>query len=543
MKEKQKRRISSQKTSINSCDFSEGKIDTSSPIESLKSEITSLLAKNTSLEAKNVSLKEENAKLLQELLFYKRRMFGRCSEKRMPAHPEGLLFIPFGEESIPEETTDILSIVEEIQVASYKRKNQKQVQKGKAKREDIPADIERRIRIVEPEGVDVERLVKISEDVREILQYTPGTFYVDRIVRPIYKDRHQEKEALKTVIYQAEPVETFIPKSIAGDTLLTQLIISKYQDHLPIYRQIEIFKRQGVKLAPSTICGWMQEVSTQLQPLYERLVADTLSSNYIQVDETTLPVIDKEKKRAVKEYLWAVHDVAKKQVFFHYDNGSRTQKVIVSLLRNYQGAVQTDGYEAYSIYENKQGVLLLGCWAHVRRKFENALTEDKVRANKALDYIGLLYQVEANLKEENISNEEMAKERKRLSYPILLDFERWLHDVSSDFLPQSLMGKAIAYAFSLYHRLVRYVSDGKYHIDNNAIENAIRPIALGRKNYLFCGNHDTAHDTALFYSLLVSCKLANVNPEEWLSDILKRLKDCKSSELDSLLPANWKPLQ
>ena len=566
MKEDIKKVNSSQKTQVKQTGFSGEKDALESQIEYLLSENTSFVTKvsslekkvfslekknaslegkNTSLKEKNTSLEEENAKLRQELLYHQRRMFGRCSEKRMPQHPEGTLFIPFGKESIPEETADILPIVEEIKVASRKRKIQiqKQTKKNRPKREEIPADIERRIHIIEPENVDHENMVKIGEDVREVLQYIPGTFYVDRFIRPIYKDKVQDKEALKTVIYQANSIETFIPKSIAGNSLLSQLIISKYMDHLPIYRQLEIFKRQGMKLAPSTICGWMQEVATRLQPLYERLVSNTLSSNYIQVDETTMPVVDNDKKQAVKEYMWAIHDVMNKQVFFHYDEGSRAQKVVVSLLKTYQGTVQTDGYEAYSIYENKQGVILLGCWAHVRRKFENALTEDEVRANRALDYISLLYQVEANLKEKNLNNEEIAKERKRLSYPILLEFEKWMHDISVDLLPKSLMGKAVIYTFSLYHRLVRYVSDGRCHIDNNAIENAIRPIALGRKNYLFCGNHDTAKDAALFYSLLGSCKLANVNPAEWLADILMRLKDCKSTELNSLLPANWKPQQ
>lgn len=529
MKEDTKRVNSSEKTQVKHTDFSGGKDALETQIEHLLSEIT--------------FLREENAKLRQELLYYQRRTFGRCSEKRMPQHPEGTLFIPFGEETIPEETADILPIVEEIKITSHKRKIQlqKQAKKNKPKREEIPADIERRIHIIEPENVDHENMVKIGEDVREMLQYIPGTFYVDRFIRPIYKDKMQDKEALKTIIYQAEPIESFIAKSIAGNTLLTQLIVSKYTDHLPIYRQVEIFKRQGMKLAPSTICGWMQEVATQLQPLYERLVSNILSSNYIQVDETTMPVVDPVKKQAVKEYMWTIHDVMNRQVFFHYDEGSRAQKVVISLLRNYQGAMQTDGYEVYSIYEDKQGVILLGCWAHARRKFENALTEDEARANKALDYISLLYQVEANLKEENLSDEEIAQERKRLSYPVLREFEKWMHDISVDLLPKSLMGKAVSYTFSLYHRLVRYVSDGKWHIDNNAIENAIRPVALGRKNYLFCGNHDSAKDAALFYSLLESCKLAEVNPAEWLSDILSRLKDCKSSELNTLLPANWKP--
>ena len=326
-----------------------------------------------------------------------------------------------------------------------------------------------------------------------------------------------------------------------GNSILTQLIISKYVDHLPVYRQLSIFKRLGIKLSASTISSWLHEISTALYPLYEKLVEDTLSSDYIQMDESTIPVIDDEKKRAVKGYIRSVLDMNSPQVFFHYDKGSRSQTTLVSILRNYRGTVQSDGYEAYGIYEDKDGVLLLSCWAHARRKFENALAENKTLANQALNYISLLYQIEANLKEKALSAEEIVKERKRLAYPILLTFEKWMLDISPELLPKSLMGKVIAYTFSIYHRLVRYVCDGRYQIDNNPIENAIRPLALGRKNYLFCGNHDTAKDAALFYSLLGSCKQAGINPEEWLLYVLNNVKDCKTSELVRFLPKNCMP--
>ena len=484
-------------------------------------------------------LREENIKLSHEILYYKRLFFGRRSEKRIPKHPEGQLFIPFGEPVIEEETPDIQPIVEEIQIEAHKRRAKKQSTISRPKRQEIPADIERRIRVIEPEGINHQEMTKIGEDVREILQYTPGQFYVDRIIRPIYKAKVQPQDAISTNLFQAPAIESFIPKSYAGNTLLTQLIISKYVDHLPVYRQLEIFKRHGIKLPASTISGWMQEVSTQLYPLYAKLVEQVLRSDYLQVDETTLPVIDDEQHRAVKGYIWAVMDMVGQQIFFHYDQGSRSQKTLVSLLRNYRGAIQSDGYEAYSIYEHKDGVLLLGCWAHARRKFENALKEDAVKANKALDYISLLYQIEANLKEKELPPEEIAFERKRLSYPILKNFEKWMLDISTELLPKSLMGNAVSYTFSIYHRLVRYVSDGRYQIDSNPIENAIRPLALGRKNYLFCGNHDTAEDTALFYSFLGSCKLYGVDPEKWFLDILNRIKDCKANELDKLLPKNW----
>lgn len=501
-------------------------------------EIEQLRKENASLLEMLSSKDEEILKLRQQLLYYTRNAYGRRSEKRMPERPEGQLFFPFeGEDSLPEETADIQPVAKEIQVEAHKRR--KEAAKKQPKREEIPSDIERRVRVIEPKGIDLSLMTKIGEDVREILQHIPGSFYVDRIVRPVYKEK-VSSDSVSTPIYQAEPVDTFLPKSIAGNTLLQQLIISKYVDHLPVYRQLEIFKREGVKLADSTVYKWMHEVAAGLYPLYQKLAETVLSSDYIQMDESTLPVIDKDKHRAVKGYVWSVRDVHTGQVFFHYDKGSRSRRVLISILRDYRGTVQTDGYEAYSIYENKKGVLLLGCWAHARRKFESALSEDKRLADEALDYIRLLYEVEANLKARGAPPDEIAEERKRLSYPVLLHFEKWMKDTYQKVTPKSLLGKAISYTFSIYHRLVRYVSDGRYQIDNNGIENTIRPLAVGRKNYLFAGNHTTAGDTALYYSLLVSCKQVGVDPAEWLLDILNQIKERKTDELDNLLPANWK---
>ena len=230
-------------------------------------------------------------------------------------------------------------------------------------------------------------------------------------------------------------------------------------------------------------------------------------------------------------------------VFFHYDKGSRAQKVVIELLKDYQGAVQTDGYEAYSIYEHKKGVLLLGCWAHARRKFTEALKEDKQGAEYALGQIGLIYNVEAMANDKQLSYQQRADLRKRLAYPILRAFEKWIVNYYHKTYPKGRMGKALSYTYSLFHRLTRYHLDGRYQIDNNLAENAIRPLALGRKNYLFCSNHDAAENAAIMYSLLGCCKASDVNPREWLTDVLTqipRYNNDYSLDLADLLPHNWK---
>jgi hypothetical protein len=315
-------------------------------------------------------------------------------------------------------------------------------------------------------------------------------------------------------------------------------------DHLPFYRQIEIFKRNNIHLAPSTINGWFSASVDLLELLYQELRRQVMETDYIQIDETSIPVVDKDKPGATKKgYHWIVRAPERKMLFFHYDKGSRSQRVAIDILRDFKGAVQSDGYGAYSIYENKQGVLLLGCWAHARRKFEQALQNDSVRASYALEQIQQLYLLEREAQNDKLTPEELCQLRKEKAYPILQSFEKWLDTTSKEVLPKSPLGVAIAYTYNIYPRLARYVIDGRYKIDNNGAENGIRPLALGRKNYLFCGNHEAARHTAIIYSLLGTCKLNNVNPTQWLTDVLNRIQDCKNTQLQTLLPAEWKATQ
>jgi len=192
------------------------------------------------------------------------------------------------------------------------------------------------------------------------------------------------------------------------------------------------------------------------------------------------------------------------------------------MFKDYKGALQTDGYAAYSIYEKKQGVLPLGCIAHVRRKFENALVTTP-EAQKALDYIALLYMLEENLRYEGADHEQIRKEREQKAYPILQQMENWMRQTYNSYTPKRLIGKAISYAFGIWPRICRYCKEGYYHIDNNAVENAIRPITLGRKNYLLSGNDNGAEDNCIFYTLLGSCLQAGIEPGKWLTSPLEKI--------------------
>jgi transposase len=486
-------------------------------------------------------------KLTDQLAWLRRKFWKASSEKYIPVDPaqrkidfDGLEVLPEEEETINAEASEIIT---------YKR-NKPEHAKKQPVRLPLPEHLRREEEIIEPEGID-DNWVCIGEEVTEQLEHKPGEIYVRRIIRHKYalkKDLQVQQELdmdgslNKTVKIAPLPLLP-LPRSNAGASLLAELIMGKYMYHLPFHRQISLFKLEGIRIPASTVNDWFAGCSDLLRALYYRLKEIVLQSDYIQIDESTVPVINHEKHRAVKAYLWVVRAVMKDLVFFYYDKGSRAQKVVIELLHNYKGAVQTDGYEAYSIYENKKGVLLLGCWAHARRKFNEALKEDKAGAQYALEQIGLIYGVESMAEDQELDYQKRAELRSRLAYPILYAFERWIVSYMPKALPKGRMSQALTYTYSLFHRLSRYHLDGRYKIDNNLVENTIRPLALGRKNYMFCGNHDAAENAAIMYSLLGCCAASDVNPREWLTDVLTRIpyyNNDYSLDLADLLPHNWK---
>ena len=494
-------------------------------------------------------LKEKDGiirKLTDQLAWYRRKFWKPQSEKYIPQDPNQRKIDFDGLDVLPEETQTIKQAEKEI--VTYER-NKPEKPKNKPVRAPLPDYLRREVEVIEPEGIN-EDYVRIGEEVTEILEHKPGELYVRRIERQVYalkkdalkiaeENKQENIESIKTASLPMLP----LPRSNAGPSLLAELFTGKYVYHLPFHRQITMLKQQGLTIPASTVTNWFMGGSDLLRALYFRLKDIVLESDYIQVDESTVPVVDNKKHRTVKSYLWMVRSVMEDLVFFHYDKGSRAQKVVINLLRNYQGAVQTDGYEAYSIYEHKKGVLLLGCWAHARRKFTEAMKEDKAGAEYALQQIGMLYKVEDMATDQNMDYKQRAALRARLAYPILTAFEKWITSYYQKAIPKGRMSRALSYTYSIFHRLSRYHLDGRYKMDNNLVENSIRPLALGRKNYMFCGNHDAAENAAVMYSLLGCCKLHDVDPREWLKDVFTKIATYNSDyslDLADLLPQNWK---
>ena len=493
----------------------------------------------TEHEKKAEDYKNTISRLEQQMEYYKRKFWSAMSEKRrLPDDPAQLVLDFEGLDLTEEEETSVKEALEEIQ--QYKEIHVKEHTKKCPIRQKLPEDLPRVEEHIYPEGYEGhedEWILFNDIETSEHLELKPAEFYVRVTIR--HKGKRKDDDKVVTAPLPIEP----LAKSYATASLLTDLMVGKYVDHLPFHRQIQMYKRLGVTLPASTIEQWFHDVASLIKPTYDKLREVVLSSNYIQSDETTVPIIDNEKHRTVKGYLWLVKDMATKQVFFYYNDGSRSKNVVLELFSEYKGAIQTDGYPGYNILDKFDGVMTLNCWCHLRRYFDRALTHDKARAEYALAQIGMLYDVERIADAQNLSYEERADLRKRLSYPIIKAFESWCLKESPKVLPKSPIGKAFGYVKSYIKGLARYVIDGRYYMDTNLIENSVRPVALGRKNYLFCGNNAAAEDAAIIYSMMGCCKAAGVDFKRWMNYFLTHVHDYDNNyamPLTELLPLSLK---
>lgn len=484
-----------------------------------KKEYQELLSAKENLQAQVEYFKQELNKI-------KKLIFGPRHEKFIPVSKDQLLLELDVE---PQEAPQ-----EEPQEITYKRKKAKpEADKGHA-RMPLPSHLPREEQIIEPEE-DTTGCKKIGENITEYLDYKPGKLFVKRIVRPKYAKPNDE--GVITADLPTQP----IPRSNAGSGLLAYLIISKFVDHLPFYRQKQMFKRQGVDFAESTMNDWFRATCNLLSPLHERLRQKLLESDYLMADETPIQVLTSQKKNAShKGYHWVYYTPLANIVCFDYQKG-RGREGPTEFLKGFKGTLQSDGYKAYDIFGKKPGIQLLACMAHARRKFIEAKENDSKRSEEALTLIQELYQIERQARENKLSHDERKALRQAEALPVLEKLESWLKSNIQQVLPKNSIGKAIAYTLGLWERLKRYTEEGKYEIDNNLVENSIRPVAIGRKNYLFAGSHEGAERAAMMYSLLGTCKKNNVEPFAWLTDVINRLPDYNHKKIDDLLPGNWKP--
>ena len=349
-----------------------------------------------------------------------------------------------------------------------------------------------------------------------------------------------EKRACKCGkgIVTAKAPEQAIPRCKAEPELLAHVIVSKHLDGLPLYRQAKILERQGLAIGDTTLGEWCRQAADVLAPVELELREQVLAESYLQIDETGLKV--QAKGGCKSGWLWA-YGRPGDQMFFDFRR-SRSRDGPNEILADYTGIGQTDGYKVYDDLAIEGPLVHVACWAHARRRFFEAKKASKKRAGRVLKLIGKLYRIERVAREGSYSAEQRRAYREEHARPILEEIRQALDEYRAEpsYLPKSLLGQAVEYAVKLWKRLTRYVEHGEVEIDNNLVENSMRMVAVARKNFLFAGSEAGAEWAALFFSLLESCRRLEINPHEYLSDVLRRLPETAPEEMGTLTPREWR---
>lgn len=490
----------------------------------------SIIAKKDQIIARQ---DQEIALLKAELQELKRLVFGQKRERFIPDSNSAQMALNLG---IAQQALE-----EQVEKISYQRKKAKKKNATHPGRKPLPSHLRREERIIEPE-LDTTDMVRIGEEVTETLQYKAAQLYVLREIRPKFLERAVDQAGQEqNNIHIASQPERPLPKTIAGVSLLSHILVSKYLDHLPLYRQRKIFTREGVRIPTSTLSDWVASVCDLLDPLYQLLRKEVLKQEYLMADESRIQVLDSAKKgKSHRGFMWVCYSPLVKLVLFDYQQG-RANEHGQAVLKDYQGYLQTDGYAVYdSLFETNKAVELLSCMAHARRYFEKALQNDREKASHAMSLIQELYKIERQAKEQQMSFKERKQLRQDKALHILDALESWAIKTYPEVLPKSSIGKALEYYLKRKEKLKKYTQDGRLEIDNNLVENSIRPLALGRKNYLFAGSHKGAERAAMIYSFLASCQKLEINPREWLNDTLEKIAQHPVNKLNQFLPLNWK---
>ena len=481
-----------------------------------------LLERNSYLQGETERLEKENQLLRQKLDHYIRHYFGGHRNEGLDRKQMELLM-----QGLPT-----LVVLEQAQKKPHhdSRPGPSSRPMRRVLQEDKLATVEI---VLEPEEVKVqpEGWVKISEERTSVLDWEPGKFLRQVFIRPRY---------VKEERFALAPVPLLpIPQAMAGAGLLAQILVSKYEHHQPLYRQEKIFKQQyGVELSRKTMGHWVELAAELLKPIYRAMREGLIKGNYLQADETPIRYLDPDiKGKSQSGWLWVYSRPGQDVVFVW--SLSRAAQEPKQLLEKFQGKLQTDGYAAYeSLAKQREDIVLIGCWAHVRRNFVEAVAENKVAAWFVLQ-IGLLYRVEKQWRETKAGAALRQAVRAWQSQPVLNRLRAAMELVRGRALPQGTLGQALEYALGRWETLTRYVEDGTLEIDNNLVENAIRPSALGKKNWLFIGHPDAGERSAVIYSLLGSCRRHGINPFDYFKDLFTRLPAAKITEIEKFMPAAW----
>ena len=492
---------------------------------------------------------EENAKYIEFLEEFvrllKHKRFGRSSEKGGGSQLG--LFNEAESDLAQLEEGEAVEAEEAVAVPAHQRR--------KPGRKPLPTWIPR-VEIVHdlsPQekicAHDGHALVEIGHEVSEQLEFIPARIEVLRHIRPKY-GCPACKSGVKIAPLPPQP----IPKSMASPGLLAHVAVSKYVDGLPLYRVEKVLQRGDIDLPRSTLASWMVKVGELVQPLINLMREEMLAGDILQCDETRLQVLKEPGKAATSQsYMWVQRGETEQSALLLYDyDASRSGEVPKRLLEGFEGYLQTDGYEGYNAVCSAHGLTHVGCWAHARRKFDEALkAQRKSRKNakrsakqskalQGLAFIQKLYRIERQIVEK--PPDERHRIRQEQSKPILVKLRGWLDASLGSVPPQSLTGKALGYLDKQWSKLVRYIEDGRLRIDTNLVENAIRPFVLGRKNWLFSDTVRGAQASANLYSLIETAKANGVEPYRYLRHVFIELpKARRVEEIERLLPHRVDP--
>jgi transposase len=476
----------------------------------------------------------ENFDLQCQLDWLRRQLFGRRSEKMDPN--QRLLFEDLFEklqqqldqQSVPPATAPPPASAPKVPAANRPSRRNGRV--------PLPADLPRVPEYIDPDPRLIENMRCIGEDITEILEYIPAGFYVRQIIRRKYA----ASGGLGSVVMAPLPALP-IEKGRPGPGVLAYIITSKYCEHLPLYRLEQIFARHGLHVPRTTQWDWVRDSADLLEAIALAMKRLILASAKIHTDDTHIPIQDKSRTQVREGYLWPHIDMAN-NVYFDYTT-TRSREGPEQMLGGYRGYIQADAFNGYDGLYGQDKATEVGCWGHARRKFDEALRTDPLRANQMLALIAELYVIERKAQDEHLDAEGVKALRQKFSKPILEEeIKPLLECWGSEVLPKSPIGKAITYAVNQWEALNRYLENGILGIDNSVSERVIKLVALGRKNWLFSGSDEGAQRAAILYSLIASCKLCGIDPFVYLRDVLERINTHPANRIDELTPPQWKEL-
>jgi transposase len=507
--------------------------------ERLKALAERLQTENAALQGQLQTQKQDYEQRLAEAQAQidelRKQLFGSKADRLTPEQKEQLKQLNQDLQDEAQRPAPVSGQILQKEDRAIRRRQERR----QRKRRPLPEHLETETVTIEPElkicPCCGKPLQKIGEEVSEEIDMIPAKLIRRRTIRPKYACPCGEAG-----VNIAPMPPRLIPQSRLGLGLGVHIVLSRFDDHLSYYRLEQQFEeRHGILIPRQQMVQWVEPIAELLRPVYDRMWHYMLLGRYLQVDETFVKVMDPEVKgKAAQGYLW-FYAVPGGDVILDF-NRSRGLQPVQQRLKDFVGTIQTDAYEVYHSLERKESLIdRIGCLAHARRRFYAALKENLPDSVWFINQIRLLYKIEDHVRELDAAERHSFRQ---LNAPAIWDaLKLKAEELQPNFLPKSTMGKALSYFIDEYEALRGYLRDPRYQIDNNLIENAIRPTAVGRKRWLFIGHPDAGWRSAVIYSILVSCRRRGIDPEDYLTDILRRLPGHKINQIDELLPANWKP--